>query len=121
MRPGSTCAAALHPPPLHTDGVCALPSVPVLKLAPGDADALRCKVVLLIELGNFEEAMKLVIQPPLAASMAFEKVRRTCCMLPQLKLSSLRTMVAISNFCQQQHTCSSHACCRHTACTAAGS
>ncbi|KAI3426329.1 hypothetical protein D9Q98_008702 [Chlorella vulgaris] len=45
----------------------------ILKLAPGDADALRCKVVLLIELGNFEEAMKLVTQPPLAASMAFEK------------------------------------------------
>lgn len=45
----------------------------ILKLAPGDEDALRCKAVLLIESGNHEEALKLVSQPPLAASMAFEK------------------------------------------------
>lgn len=40
----------------------------VLKLAPGDADAQRCKVVLLIEAGSHEEALKL------AGSMPFEKV-----------------------------------------------
>lgn len=46
----------------------------VLKLAPGDQDALRCKAVLLIEAGRMEEALKLLGEPPLSASMAFEKV-----------------------------------------------
>ncbi|KAL4423713.1 hypothetical protein ABPG75_001014 [Micractinium tetrahymenae] len=45
----------------------------ILKLAPGDQDALRCKAVLLIEAGRMEEALKLLGEPPLAASMAFEK------------------------------------------------
>ena len=58
------------PPPLPLS-----PPAPVLKLAPGDQDALRCKAVLFIESGNLEEALKLAGQPPLAASMAFEKVR----------------------------------------------
>lgn len=45
----------------------------ILKAAPGDADALRSKVYLLIESGAHEEALKLVSSPPLAADMAFEK------------------------------------------------
>jgi hypothetical protein len=35
--------------------------------------------VLFIESGSLEEALKLVSQPPLAASMAFEKVRCLAC------------------------------------------
>jgi hypothetical protein len=70
-------------------GALGLPSHPVrcrrpaaaavLKLAPSDQDALRCKAVLFIESGNLEEALKLVGQPPLAASMAYEKVRCLAC------------------------------------------
>ncbi|KAL4446353.1 hypothetical protein ABPG77_003160 [Micractinium sp. CCAP 211/92] len=45
----------------------------ILKLAPGDQDALRCKAVLLIEAGRMEEALKLLGEPSLATSMAFEK------------------------------------------------
>lgn len=52
-------------PPLHA----------VLKLAPRDGDALRCKAVLLIEAGRLDEALKLLGEPPLAPGMAFEKVR----------------------------------------------
>ncbi|KAI7836263.1 hypothetical protein COHA_009853 [Chlorella ohadii] len=45
----------------------------ILKAAPGDVDALRSKVYLLVESGGHEEALKLVSAPPLAADMAFEK------------------------------------------------
>ena len=62
--------------PSHRPRPAAAPAAAsVLKLAPGDQDALRCKAVLFIESGSLEEALKLVGQPPLAASMAYEKVR----------------------------------------------
>lgn len=72
-RPRRPPAAAAHPPPLPL--ALSPPLPPVLKLAPGDADALRAKVVLLIEGGSHDDALKLASQPAQAASMAFERVR----------------------------------------------
>jgi len=46
----------------------------VLKLLPGDADAVSCKVALLIDLGNTDDALKFIdAQPDLASSLAFER------------------------------------------------
>ena len=52
----------------------------VLKLAPGDKDAVHSKVAVLIELGRFDEALQAIAACPAAAEIAFEKVIRTPCM-----------------------------------------
>ena len=43
-------------------------------MLPGDEDALGAKVFLLVDSGSYEEALKLVEQPPLAPRLAFERV-----------------------------------------------
>ena len=45
----------------------------VLKLDGANADALKCKAVLLIEASRFEEALDLLEAKQLSASLAFEK------------------------------------------------
>jgi hypothetical protein len=52
--------------------------VAVLKEAPSDEDALRCKAVLLVELENFEEASRFISIAGLDQKMAFEKVHPWC-------------------------------------------
>ncbi|GBF97135.1 signal recognition particle subunit [Raphidocelis subcapitata] len=45
----------------------------ILKVSPGDEDALRCKVVALISEGDFEEAQKALGHKRLEGQMAFER------------------------------------------------
>lgn len=47
----------------------------VLKSAPADADALRCKAALQIELDNFEDALRVASSPGVEQQLAFERVR----------------------------------------------
>jgi hypothetical protein len=44
------------------------------KLSPGDKDALQCKVVLQVELGSFEPALKLIAASPAGAPVAIKPV-----------------------------------------------
>lgn len=46
----------------------------VLKLSPGDKDAVRSKVVALIELSRFDKAVEVINSSILANDLAFEKV-----------------------------------------------
>jgi len=46
----------------------------VLKLTPGDKDAVRSKVVALIELSRFDEAVEFINSSNVADDLAFEKV-----------------------------------------------
>eukprot|EP00887_Chlorella_sp_A99_P004060 scaffold11.g4060.t1 len=55
----------------------------ILRLAPGDGDAVRVKVVLHIELGNYEEALKVVAEQGLEGELGFE---RAYCLYRQGKL-----------------------------------
>lgn len=67
-----------------------LTCVAVLKLAPADEDALRCKALVLIELENFESALLVISTPALEKSLGFEKVRTGglsgACMIPNAGL-----------------------------------
>ncbi|GFR40961.1 hypothetical protein Agub_g1625 [Astrephomene gubernaculifera] len=46
----------------------------ILALAPGDEDALRCKVVAHMQLSEYKEALVLINKPPLAGlDLGFEK------------------------------------------------
>ena len=50
------------------------PPFTVLKAAPNDADALRCKTVALVQQEKFGEALVLLnLQPAIAGSLAFER------------------------------------------------
>ncbi len=48
----------------------------VLKLEPGDQDALGCKLVALIQAGQFDAALQLINSKALQADVGFEKVWR---------------------------------------------
>lgn len=50
------------------------PLTSVLKLSPGDEDALRCKVVALVSNGDFEETQKVLGHKRLEGQMQFERV-----------------------------------------------
>lgn len=49
-------------------------SCAVLRLAPGDIDALKAKLVLLIEVSRFDEALLLLSDASLTEQAPFEKV-----------------------------------------------
>lgn len=46
----------------------------VLKLQPGDQDAIKCKVAVLLEASSFEEAAAYITTLGTDSSFAFEKV-----------------------------------------------
>ncbi len=49
----------------------------VLALAPGDADALKCRVIVLIQYDEFQQALDaLAISDAVASDLVFEKVKR---------------------------------------------
>lgn len=50
----------------------------VLKISPGDKDAVHSKVIALIELSRFEEAVAVIDSTKFAAELAFEKVGNQC-------------------------------------------
>ncbi len=52
-----------------------LPSCAVLKAAPGDVDACKCKAMAYIQLGDFESAMQMLNTKVLANTMQYERVR----------------------------------------------
>ena len=53
----------------------------VLAISPGDKDAIKCKVVALIELSRFDEAVEAIDSNNAAGDLAFEKVRHYIRML----------------------------------------
>lgn len=68
-------AVQLHPPiAARLTPPRRRPCHPVLKLSPGDEDALRCKVVALISEGEWEEAGKVLAHKRLEGKMQFERV-----------------------------------------------
>jgi hypothetical protein len=50
------------------------PAAAVLKVVPGDQDALQCKLVALIQAGQFDAALQLITSKSLEADANFEKV-----------------------------------------------
>lgn len=48
--------------------------VAVLRLSPGDVDALACKAVANLQLGEYEEAAKVLSHKKLEDQMQFERV-----------------------------------------------
>ncbi len=75
-RIGGLAQTRLPQRPLLTASLLRSPPPAVLALAPGDEDALRCKVAAHMQLSEFQEALALLNKPPLAAlPLGFEKVR----------------------------------------------
>lgn len=51
----------------------------VLRLSPGDVDALACKAIAQLQLGDYDEAAKVLSHKQLQGQMHFERVRFLCC------------------------------------------
>ena len=66
----------------------------VLKISPGDKDAIHLKVIALIELSRFEEAVDVVDSNNFAADLAFEKVSKQSGLLAMTHLSCARDLIS---------------------------
>lgn len=80
--------------PQNSEAHSLLPAA-VLALAPGDADALKCRVIVLIQYDEFQQALDaLAVSGAMASDLVFEKVKRA---------RQWRTMLGLSHASRCMH------------------